>query len=84
MPDQQRPKIKNFTKGVLTFPMYKPVFHNGTKRKKVVIDYEGSKRLVHIYVVGEMKIWSNKIYSMEWSIRAIVWLLYISTLYKGR
>ena len=66
MPDQQRPKIKNFTKGALTFPMYKPVFHNGTKRKKVVIDYEGSKRLVHIYEVGEIKIWSNKI--MVWMV----------------
>ena len=35
--------------------MYKPVFHNGTKKKKVVIDCESSKRLVHIYGVDEIK-----------------------------
>ena len=27
-------------KGALTCPMYKPVFHNGTKKKKVVIDFD--------------------------------------------
>ena len=35
--------------------MYKPVFYNGTKKKKVVIDCESSKRLVHIYGVDEIK-----------------------------
>ena len=54
MLDQQRPRIKNFRKGALTLAMYKPVFHNGTK-KKVVIDCESSKRLVHIYGVDEIK-----------------------------
>ena len=42
-------------KGALSFPMYKPVFHNGTKKTKVVIDCESSKRLVHIYGVDEIK-----------------------------
>ena len=61
LPDQQRSRIKNFRKCALTFPMYKPVFQNGTKKKKVVIDCESSKRLVHIYGVDEIKNWSNKI-----------------------
>ena len=35
--------------------MYKPVFHSGTKKKKVVIDCKISKGLVHIYGVDEIK-----------------------------
>ena len=35
--------------------MYKPVFYNGTIKKKVVIDCESRKRLVHIYEVDEIK-----------------------------
>ena len=56
-----RPRIKNFRKGSLTFPMYKRVFHNGVKKEKLVMDCEGSKRLMHIYGVYEIKNWSNKI-----------------------
>ena len=44
--------------------MYKPAFHNGTKRKK--LDYEGSKRLVHIYGVGEKKFGQTK--NMVWMV----------------
>ena len=35
--------------------MYKPVFHNGTKKKEDVIDCESSKKLVHIYETDEIK-----------------------------
>ena len=36
-------ELKKIRKGAPTFPMYKPVFYNGTKKKKVVIDCESSK-----------------------------------------
>ena len=45
-----------------TFPMSITM----EKKENVVIDYEGSKRLVHIYGVGKIKIWSNKI--MVWRV----------------
>ena len=46
--------------------MYKTCLSQWKQKKKVVIDYEGSKRLVHIYGVVEIKIWSNKI--MVWMV----------------
>ena len=61
--------------------MYKPVFHNGTKKKKFVIDCESSKRLVHIYGVDEIKKFGQTKLWYGWSIRALIWLLYIWTLY---
>ena len=45
--------------------MYKLVFHNGTKKRKVALDCESRKKLVHIYGVDEINNFVTQNYGMD-------------------